>query len=93
MSKLIMYDFHCPTHGLFEDMVQPDKFSAPCPKCSRNARRQISAVRIDMSAMATSPSASPESIRHFDRVHRQRREIEDRNYERHQDYGAPAGAD
>lgn len=37
--------------------------------------------------------ASPESIAHFDRVHRERKAIEERTFERHGDYGKPAGAD
>lgn len=93
MSKLILFDFDCPTHGLFEELVHPHVHEAPCPRCQTNARRQISPVRIDRLGLAMSGTASPESIRYFDKVHRERKAIEDRNYAEHGDYGHAAGAD
>ena len=93
MSKLILFDFECAEHGLFEDLVKPDIFQAPCPVCSRNAPRQISAPRIDHYHMAMSASASPESIAKFDRMHRERKAKEDRAEAEHGDYGPAAGAD
>lgn len=91
--KLLMFDFLCPTHGLFEDMVNPSTHSAPCPKCKTPASRQISPVRIDKTSMALSSGATPTSIDHFERVHRQRRAIEDRTFREHGDYGSAAGSD
>lgn len=94
MSKLILFDFECQRcFHYFEDMVQPHVHEAPCPKCGYSASRQISPVRIDRSAIAMTKGASPESIAHFDRVHRERKAIEERTFERHGDYGKPAGAD
>jgi hypothetical protein len=95
VSKLILFDFECAEHGLFEDLVHPHIYEAPCPKCNRNAQRQISAPRIDHYHMALSPSASPESIAKFDRMHRERQEKETRSEAEHGDYqyGPAAGAD
>lgn len=93
MSKLTMYDFLCAEHGLFEDLVNPEIHQAPCPKCGTNAKRQISAVRIDKTGMALQDGATPTSIDHFERVHRQRRAIEERAFERNGDYGVHAGSD
>lgn len=92
MSKLILFDFDCPQHGLFEDMVYPGEFQAPCPKCGAPSPRQIAAPRIDRTAIALSGNASPESIAHFDRIHRSQRAKEERAYREHGDYGtAPGG--
>lgn len=93
MSKLILYDFLCPTHGLFEELVKSRKHSIPCPTCKANARRQISAVRIDRTAMATQEGATPTSIDHFERIHKERRAIEERHHKEHGDYGPEAGSD
>lgn len=93
MSKLILFDFDCPTHGLFEELVYPHVHEAPCPRCQTNARRQISPVRIDKLSLALTSNPSPESLAYFDKVHRERKAIEDRAYERHGDYGHAAGAD
>lgn len=92
MSKLILFDFECPEHGLFEDMVTPGIHQAPCPKCGAPSVRQISAVRIDRTSIALSGNASPESVAHFDRIHREQRAKEERAYREHGDYGtAPGG--
>lgn len=88
-----MFDFLCDEHGLFEDLVQPAVHQAPCPTCGHNARRQISAVRIDKLGMATDSGATPTSIDYFERVHNERRRIEEKSYERHGDYGVHAGSD
>jgi hypothetical protein len=86
MSKLIFFEFQCETHGVFEDLVNPDERQAPCPHCARNAPRVISAPRINHLAMAMSASASPESIEKFDRMHREQKEKEQRQYDAHGDY-------
>lgn len=95
MSKLTLYDFECSTHGLFEDLVKPDVFQAPCPKCNRNAPRQIAAPRIGHLQMALSDSASPESIAKFDRAHRQQKAKEQKAEREHGEgeYGPRPGAD
>jgi hypothetical protein len=92
MSKLIFFDFECPEHGRFEDLVHPGTDQAPCPKCSLNAPRQLSTFRINHMAMAVSASASPESIAKFERAHRQQKAKEERCEAEHGDYGRPPGS-
>lgn len=88
MSKLIMYDFECMAcFHTFEDLCPMDTDYVSCPMCDYLAHKQISPVRIDHSAMALSPSASPSSIKHFDRIHRQRKAIETKIKREHGDYG------
>lgn len=88
-----MFDWHCPAHGLFEDLAHSDTRQTPCPRCGELADRQISAVRIDKSAMAMASGATPTSIDHFERIHRERKAIEERSYREHGDYGTHAGSD
>lgn len=47
MSKLIMFDFECDDGHIHEDLVPSDTLSIQCPTCSKEATRQISAVRLD----------------------------------------------
>jgi putative FmdB family regulatory protein len=94
MSKLLIYDFECAGCGAkFEDMAPADVQYVQCHACDYVARRQISPVRIDRSHIALSASASPESIAHFDRVHRERKAIEEKSMREHGDYGKAAGSD
>jgi putative FmdB family regulatory protein len=90
---MILYDFECPVHGLFEELVKSGIHQIPCPQCGRTSNRQISAVHIDRLGMAVQEGATPTSLDYFEKVHKERRAIEDRNYERHGDYGAEAGGD
>lgn len=92
LSKLILYDFECPLHGLFEELVNSSVRESPCPQCGAPAQRTISPVRIDRTAMALQDGATPTSIDHFERIHRERKAIEDRAYSEHGDYGNHAGS-
>lgn len=92
MSKLMMFDFACEHGHSFEDLVPPSVVEVPCV-CGATASRLISPVRIDRSAIALTKGASPESIAHFDRIHRERKAIEEKRYERNGDYGSASGAD
>jgi len=91
--KLLMFDFECPQCGVFEDLVKSDIRQTPCPRCKSPAQRLISPVRIDRLGMALQEGASPTSIDYFERVHRQRKAIEERSYSEHGDYGSHAGSD
>jgi hypothetical protein len=95
MSKLICFDFECPTHGLFEDLVHPQVYAAQCPQCGLTGNRQLSAFRIGHMQMAGSASASPESILKFERAHRQQKAKEERCEREHgpMEYGPAPGAD
>lgn len=94
MSKLTFFDFRCTKCAhIFEDLVKPGTYWLKCPKCKGNAQCELSPVRINRSAIALTEGASPESVRHFDRVHKQRAAKEEKAYRDHGDYGKPAGAD
>ena len=94
MSKLILFDHRCTKCKLvFEELTKPGDYWCKCPKCGSNAQRIMSPVRMDRTLAALSDSASPESIKHFDRVHKQRRAIEEKNMRNHGDYGKAAGSD
>ena len=94
MSKLILFEFACTQCGhVFEDLTKPDMYWSKCPECMANAKRILSSPRINHQAMAGSDSASPETLRHFDKVHNQRKKIEEKRFADHGDYGKPAGCD
>lgn len=94
MSKLIMFDFKCTVCGAeFEELVDPAHRKIACLKCGATAERQISVVHIDKLGMATSGDGFETSIDYFDKVHRERKAIEDKAYAEHGDYGHAAGAD
>lgn len=89
------YDFSCTDcNRISEAFTNTTETSIECPHCSGIAGRILSPVRIDKSRIACSgDSASPESIRHFDRVHRQRKALEEKTFKEHGDYGKAAGSD
>lgn len=90
---LMFFDFHCTECGLTtEDFVSTETMTIPCA-CEGTAGRILSAVRIDRTRIAASGSASPESIAHFDRIHQQRKTIEEKCMREHGDYGKAAGSD
>lgn len=91
MSRKI-YDFECPRGHTFEEYVTLEVRQWLC-ECGCLATRLMPAPRIDRSHIALSASASPESIAHFDRVHRERRAIEEKSLANHGDYGKSAGSD
>jgi putative FmdB family regulatory protein len=87
-------DFHCTDcDRIFEEFTDSAMTHIPCPQCSAPARRILSAVRIDRSAIALTAGASPESIAHFDRLHQQRKIIEEKTFKEHGDYGKAPGSD
>lgn len=91
---LMFYDYHCTDCGDTHEAFCPTtELEHECPECGRTARRILSAVRIDRTRIATTANASPESIAHFDRIHQQRKTIEERSMREHGDYGKAAGSD
>jgi putative FmdB family regulatory protein len=90
----MLFDFRCPDcNSVFEDLVKPDIRSAQCPECGATAARMVSTPRIDRTRIALTNGASPESIAHFDRIHRERAAYENRMKAEHGDYGKMAGSD
>jgi predicted nucleic acid-binding Zn-ribbon protein len=94
MSKLTYFDFRCTRCAdTFEDLVKPGTYWLKCPKCGGNAKSELSPPRINRTMMALSASDSPESIRHFERVHTQHKAKEEKAFADHGDYGKRPGAD
>jgi len=88
----MFFDFECPNCGQKAEALVHSYDTIEC-YCGTQMQKQISAVRIDRSAIALTASASPESVAHFDRIHRQRKAIEERTKAEHGDYGKAAGSD
>lgn len=94
MSKLLLFDFRCTKcAAITESMVKPGQYWVACSECGGNAQRILSPVRVNHYKMAISESASPASIRHFDRQHQQQKAKEEKTYRDHGDYGKAAGSD
>jgi putative FmdB family regulatory protein len=83
MSKLILFDFRC-THcqHKFEVMVKPDIKSRPCPKCSSEGKRLISAPRLDPK-MGLDPDGFPTAGDKWANMREQRARIEKKHYKEH----------
>lgn len=93
-DKLLLFDFACSAcNHAFEELVYSEICSLPCPKCAAPAKRQIPTPRIDKTGMALLEGATPTSIDHFDRIHRERKAIEERKERDHGDYGVAPGSD
>lgn len=93
-SKLILFDFRCKQcKREFEELVKSDVFRIQCPKCNGTALRIISPIRIDKTALALTEGASPESLRHFERIHQQQKAKEEKSKREHGDYGKAPGSD
>ena len=60
MAKLILYDFRCNEHECstkFEDLVPSSELVGTCPACGGEAKRLISAPRMDPK-MGVDPDSS-----------------------------------
>lgn len=91
---MLMYlDFHCTECGTTFEAFVPTEVTQQLCECGVTARRILSAVRIDRTRIATTLGASPESVAHFDRIHQQRKTIEERTFKEHGDYGKAPGSD
>lgn len=93
MSKLILFDFECKHCGsVFEELVRSDVREFNC-ECGHAAKRIVSGTHLDYQGMATSGDGMETAADRFDRMHRQRKAIEERSYREHGDYGAQPGGD
>lgn len=51
-----MFDFECTACGeTFEEMIDKDQKSIPCPECQGTAKRQLAAPRADWRKMGLDP--------------------------------------
>jgi protein-arginine kinase activator protein McsA len=87
------FDFQCTECDLTSEHFVDHKVKRVTCQCGAIARRILSVVRIDKSGLSMLRGASPESIAHFDRIHRQQKTIEERTMREHGDYGKAPGSD
>jgi putative FmdB family regulatory protein len=91
--KLIMFDFLCTAcDATFEELVQPEIRTTACLKCGAESKRLISPVHLDRLGMAMQ-EGMPGAVSYFEKVHRDRKAIEERTEANHGDYGKAAGSD
>jgi len=89
----MLFDFLCPSGHEFEELVYNTEYCYECPQCGLIGKRQLSVLRIDRSGMSLRSGATPTSIDHFDKLHRQQKAIEERAEREHGDYGVAPGGD
>ncbi len=80
---MILFDFRCTACAhAFDDLVKSDVHSIPCPKCASEAKRLISAPRLDP-RMGLDPDGCPTMGDKWARVRKQRATIEEKHYKEH----------
>ena len=80
MSKLILYDWRCPTHGRFERLAKSSVKLTTCPECDQASVRLISAPRIALSG--TDPDF-PRAYAKWEKTRKQK-EVQDKKcYDNH----------
>lgn len=91
MSKLILYDWRCPTHGRFERLAKSSEQSIECDECGQASVRLISAPRIALSG--TDPDF-PRAYAKWDKTRKQK-ETQDKKFyadhgtdKKHHSYGS-----
>lgn len=94
MSKLLAFDFRCQQcTAVFDDMVKPDVYEAPCPSCGATGVRLVSMPRIDP-RLGTDPDGFPTMADKWAKTHEQRKRVEERREREHgPDSWGSAGAD
>lgn len=92
--KLILFDFRCQQcSSVFDDLVKPDVFEAPCPECGGNGTRLVSKPRIDP-RMGLDPDGFPTMGDKWAQVRAQRKKVEERREREHgPDSWGASGAD
>lgn len=83
MSKYMLFDFRCTgcSHK-WDDMVKPNVWSAPCPKCGAEGKRLISTPRLDP-RMGLDAVGNPTMGDKWAKIRKQRAKIESAHYKEH----------
>lgn len=95
MSR-ILHDFRCSDGHVHEEYVSSECTEIPClqPGCALLASRVfLVAPRVDWLSLGASPSASPEAINKFEKMHKEQKAKEEKCFKEHGDYGPRPGAD
>lgn len=76
MSKFILFDFECNDCGHeFDDLVKPDIYTTPCPKCGKESRRLASAGHLDWK-LGVQSSSFPTLADKWERIQRQKARVD-----------------
>lgn len=89
-----IHDFRCRECQTVHDaIVHADQTARRCPECGNLADRVFLKVpTLNYLAMGAQKHVSPEFQDRFDKMHKDRKEKEEKCYEEHGDYGPAAGA-
>lgn len=83
---LRIFEFRCSEcDAITDELVSPDIHEVSCAACGGSAKRIISAVRIDWQAFVHGPNASEPAISKWDKMRKQKLDIENRKIERNGD--------
>jgi len=87
------FSFKCSNGHYHDEFVHRDVESRDCPHCGEQATKVIRyAPKLDYLGMGAQKHAGPEFADRFDKMHRDRKAHEEKNYENHGDYGPAAGS-
>lgn len=87
MGKLIFLEFRCSSCStVFAELVRPDVYEHLCPDCRNTAHRIVSAARIDPLAFVHGPNASEPAIDKWNKVRKQKMDIEKQKLRDHGTY-------
>ena len=79
----VVYDYRCESCDRIEErFVRRSEADEQSCECGNSMRRLASVGHLDWDSLS-----SPEAISRFDRVHRQKKALEDKSYREHGDYG------
>ena len=82
-------DFKCSQGHVHDALVNIHIKYDWCPECGEFARMVfLKPPRLDWASMAQGANAGPEFIDRFDRIHKEKKEKEDRSWKEHGDYGS-----
>lgn len=89
------YNYTCPNCGHQEDIFckVSERLEQTCGECSAPTSQVVRvAPRPHWTSLAMGDSASPEAIKMFDKMRRERRAKEEKTFREHGDYGRAPGA-
>lgn len=89
------YEYSCPSCGCDFDRFckSSERKDQECPDCGSTAKQVIrTPAKPHWSSLAMGAGASPEAIKKFDKMHREKVAKEQKTYREHGDYGKAPGS-
>lgn len=89
-----IHDYRCgQCNAIHDALVKADEVERECPECGSIAVRVfLKTPKLNYLAMGAQKNVSPEFQDKFDKMHRDRKEKEEKCEAEHGDYGPAAGA-